>query len=460
MPRPIPDDPEGITGWQWFLLPVPDDPTYIEAAWDAFSELTKPWNWGKEGRVPDSDIAAQTWADAIYEALRVRDMGFPDLLLQYTDEVESLLRQLIQQSACCDFIPGGDQVIVGDDGDLEGSDTDIDGEVFPDGIADEDEMRDYLCDAASAWADEFANVPDRINALVSASIQSVILAILAYTGGAFLAISGTLIGGLFTLGEFFTVLGAIESILSSEDRPPGPIETALIGAKDDLVCAIVCANDAAGAGAEVRGVIADLELSTVWENLLFLWANNSVMARIFNGNSSAPSATCDCDCSNPALFTWDWSSGLEGWITANPNVGLVYNGSAVEVNADSAITARESNNPETGTQIATRFSLSTDIEVERVEFDISFTQGTGSQIRQQVRFGFWGQDDAVRWTDIADTDVIGYDNPVTIDTTLSTPALLRAGLVTAKIWANRDASAADGQRGLVTAIRCYGTEGN
>lgn len=101
MPYPIPDNLDNIEGWRWYLVPMPDDDQMIQVAWGMWSELANYWMWGLEGPIPeDSDKAAQLWADAIYEAWRVRDMGFPDDILTYIDEVETLLRA-IRDSQCC-----------------------------------------------------------------------------------------------------------------------------------------------------------------------------------------------------------------------------------------------------------------------------------------------------------------------------------------------------------------------
>lgn len=101
MPYPIPDNLDNIEGWRWYLVPLPDDDQMIQVAWGMWSELTHFWNWGKEGPVPEqSEKAAQLWAAALYEAWRIRDMGFPDLILTYIDEVEGLLRQ-IRDVGCC-----------------------------------------------------------------------------------------------------------------------------------------------------------------------------------------------------------------------------------------------------------------------------------------------------------------------------------------------------------------------
>src|SRR3990172_864835 len=102
MPHPLPEDVAGVSGTRWFLVAVPYDPAYTRAAMDIYTDMANYWKWGMEGPVPtDSDLAAQQWANAIAETLEALEMGFPDILLGYIDEVEELL-QALQGSGCCD----------------------------------------------------------------------------------------------------------------------------------------------------------------------------------------------------------------------------------------------------------------------------------------------------------------------------------------------------------------------
>src|SRR3972149_9905581 len=101
MPHPLPDDIGSVEGNRWFLVAVPDDAAFIAAAMDVYSSLTNFWKWGLEGPVPnDSDEAGQLWANAVDETLEALEMGFPQTLLGYIDDVENLLRAM-QRVACC-----------------------------------------------------------------------------------------------------------------------------------------------------------------------------------------------------------------------------------------------------------------------------------------------------------------------------------------------------------------------
>ncbi len=318
MPRPIPDDVENVTGFIWYLIPMPDDPVFVQAAWDAFSELTKPWNWGKEGRVPESDIAAQLWSDAIYEALRVRDMGFPDLLLDYLDEVEPLLRQLAQSDFCCDALPGADTIYTDLPSGLETSDTDTDTSTFPDGIADQSEWDDYICRAATAFVDSFIEIPDQVTGAISATIQVLTLIVIVYTTGAYIAIAGA-IAGVLTVAGILDALGYLEDIIAglnaeTEDTP-SEVQTELLAVRDDLICSIVDSPTNTAAGSAFRGIVANAVTSVAWENLLLLLSADSWFAKIYNHDAeTAPDAECDC----PG-FTFTFKHDIDQDIISQPS---------------------------------------------------------------------------------------------------------------------------------------------
>lgn len=363
MPYPIPDDLNEIEGWRWYLVPLPDNDQMIRVAWGMFSELTNYWMWGEEGPVPVlSNQAAQIWADALYEAFRVRAMGFPENLLAAIDEIEPLLRQLSFEQACCEWIPGGDEVIAGTEGDLEESDTDITAEVFPPGIADEGEMRSYLCGAATALVDQLIATPDRVATYASWSISGLIVLILWYTGGAFLAIAGAgVLGGLLTLPAILDALDLLASLKEAvdnlEEPAPSVIEAELTAARDDLICAVVTSNTAVTAGAALRSQIAAAVTSTAWQNVLFIMTRDSVLARVFNGSSDAPEGSCpSCICDEFSMQT------------GSPITNTTFN-SAVAGNGQHAVALKFNHN---GTSYCGPL-----VEIDAVSVSHNFTQILG-----------------------------------------------------------------------------------
>jgi hypothetical protein len=112
---PLPDDPD-VTEYAYFLVAIPNDPVYRQAIKGHFGELAYPAKWGLEGIEPGSYIAAQAWLRAIDETWRLLEMGWPDLVLDYIDEIETFLEGMQRaqgmQLPCCDNIitgapPGG-----------------------------------------------------------------------------------------------------------------------------------------------------------------------------------------------------------------------------------------------------------------------------------------------------------------------------------------------------------------
>lgn len=107
MPHPLPGDVAGVDGMRYFLVALPDDSAFLRAALAIYSELENAYKWGLEGQVvPDSEIAAQKWAAAVAETVRLIQMAWPDQVLSYIDQVEQILRALqLITGGCCDSDP-------------------------------------------------------------------------------------------------------------------------------------------------------------------------------------------------------------------------------------------------------------------------------------------------------------------------------------------------------------------
>lgn len=312
MPHPLPEDVGGVSGTRWFLVAVPDDAAFIQAAYAIYTELTHYWKWGLEGPVPvESDAAAQLWASAVDETLEALEMGFPDILLSHIDDVEDLLRQLNDAQACCEFIPGADSVTVGGEDELSESDTDISTGTFPPGTTTETEARNYLCGAAEAFVDRLIETPAKLLTYLSWGISAVTLIVIWYTAGALIAISGiAVVGGLLTLDRVLDAIDLFANlrdlIQAGQEDEPSVVEAELSAVRDDLICSIVLADTATQAGALLRATIANAVSSVAWQNALFLFTADPFLARIFNGNSSAePSTSCACVFDVDVLFTFD-----------------------------------------------------------------------------------------------------------------------------------------------------------
>lgn len=110
MPYPLPPAYPYSTGVRWFLVCVPEDVEFRQAALDAYTNLALKRFWGKDGEASEAqrESAANLWQIAIAQTLEAWQMGFPDTLLGYIDGVEALLQQLVLKEVCCGTeMPGG-----------------------------------------------------------------------------------------------------------------------------------------------------------------------------------------------------------------------------------------------------------------------------------------------------------------------------------------------------------------
>lgn len=267
MPYPIPDNLDNIEGWRWYLVPLPDNDQMIQVAWGMWSELTHFWNWGKEGPVPEqSEKAAQLWAAALYEAWRIRDMGFPDLILTYIDEVETLL-EAIRDRPCCPPaletlypVPDG-SVDVTDVGDQTGQDIVWDVGDPPGGASTWAEATLARCSRAEDFAAGLSRWIDVSVILQQAgetfSIVGFVAAVVAFlasfgitvaVGSAALAV-GIITGGFEALQAIFQTAPNFAQARAELDH-----EDTI----DAVVCAIITSSTPAGAEAAIDSVLADL----------------------------------------------------------------------------------------------------------------------------------------------------------------------------------------------------------
>lgn len=306
---------------RWFLVAVPDKPEYIRAAEGAYTELTKYWMW--DGEVGDANAAADSWDEAVDETLRALEMGFPDTLLGHIDEVETLLRQIAGSNdtvVCCPDVPGADTLVSDVPANLETSTTDVAGGTFPDGMT-QSEFETYLCNAATAYVDKLIELPDDAVEIFQTGFATVVTLIVVFTTGAYIGIAGA-IAGVVTVTTILNAIGILEDIIKgitdgTEDNPTVPSQE-MLDAKQSLVCAITQANDAASAASALRNAIGDAVTSIGWTNLLLLWPHETLLAKVFNGDTTeAPAAVCNC--ADPVSFTHvtgqaEMAVDFNGWV--------------------------------------------------------------------------------------------------------------------------------------------------
>lgn len=331
MPLPIPEKPWSDE-FSYFLVAVPSDRGFIRAVKGHFGELGREWLWGEEGLESDSADAAQRMLEAIDETWRLIEMGWPDDVLGHIDEVETLLRLITRNGGdafCCPDLPGADSLIADVEGALETSPTDVSGGVFPDGMTG-GEFDAYLCAAATAYVDKLIDLPNDVLDVFQGALAGLITLVIVYTTGAYIGIAGAILG-VFTLPVILELISTIESVIAdvqsgTEPQPSVP-SGELSAARDDLICAIYQANDAASAAVALRNAIGEAVTSIAWENLLLLWPHETLLAKVFNGDADgAPGAVCECAEVTPAGYHFETPIGQPAlsWHTNTTNRSWTY----------------------------------------------------------------------------------------------------------------------------------------
>ena len=129
MGYPAPDNVSGVTDYLWYLVCIPDDTAYREAALEAYTNLSNPWAWGLESEHEDSETIEQQWLTAINLTLEIFGMNPLDTIIGHIDDVETLLQQIRSiNQACCSAPTGVDVGIPGTHPNLTDGD-DIEDEV-------------------------------------------------------------------------------------------------------------------------------------------------------------------------------------------------------------------------------------------------------------------------------------------------------------------------------------------
>jgi len=306
MPYPLPDEgPPYTADLRWFLVAVPDDTAFVRAAMGAYTELTKYWMWGHEGKEPGRNEAAQVWEAAVAATLEALEMGFPDVLLGHIDDVETLLQGLIDKPCCIDasgiegLYPGWESIVGGPD-EIDNTGYDIVADIGspPTGAADWTEWHSKLCEAAQKYAD---GLPRVIN--LAETVQGIIQGLTIAAVGALIATATTLVGiPIVVLGIATTVLDLLERLESLRElaglaNPWDEMREALDNARQDIVCAIITADTPLQASQQVQGAIIAAHPSA-WDWIRLLTFPGNAMQRIFNmqsdvaGGFYGPCGTC------------------------------------------------------------------------------------------------------------------------------------------------------------------------
>lgn len=260
MPYPLPEEgPPYTTGLRWFLVAVPDDPAFVQAALGAYTELASYWLWGKEANEAGRQEAAKTWQVAVDATLEALQMGFPETLLGYIDGVETLLESLLAASCCNTESPIAD--LMTDDWEA-GNDVpqNIVDAGYASSTSDQAGMDDYKCMIAHVAARDLIIKMDRFTDLAEAS--GAIPGAVGIVAGTLLVVFGLpALAGVLTamtigilqvagvaagLYAFFATIGKAGMAALTND---------LEGLEDDIACAIYSADGNVAAGAAVQALL-------------------------------------------------------------------------------------------------------------------------------------------------------------------------------------------------------------
>lgn len=335
MPYPLPQEP-ALGDLRWLLVAIPGGPDdlqveYRRAALDAYTRLAQEYMWGLEGpERPDSYEAAQAWEQAIAETLRALEMGFPDILLSYIDEVEDKLDAIaaaIAMSSCC--YPNPYDIPLNTDPAPEEGVGDVPAPVIGAGYAEDENdwsgWQDYKCDAAHAvvtiMTDQAQKIADAIETagVISLGFLVILIGILAAGAVGAAAFILTLVSAATAAT---TLLLAIQALTDPDDISNFAQE--FIDNHDALVCAIFQADGPDAAVAAVKDAIdenfshpglaavAKLLMWDKWLATLYAgrWGDND-FAQFVRDSDVFGSI---CDCANPPL---DNVSGVAGLLLAN-----------------------------------------------------------------------------------------------------------------------------------------------
>lgn len=305
MPHPLPDDVNNVTGLRWFLAAVPDDPAFTRAAWDIFTEMTNFWKWGKEGPVPnDSDKAAALWSEAVYETIEAYQMGFPQLIIDNIDDIETILQAILDRAeveGCCD--DGVYDIVTDPDGIIQplpddtGQDIEWDIGTPPGGESTWESATLERCAQAEKFADGLDGwilAVQAMHALPTLGILIVLSYFLAALAGIGLGVA--VAGGAFGVVGAYTLFAELQALFElTPDYAAAQAELDDPDVIGDVVCAIITSDNAAAAESAI-----DAALTASAPNaapMIALLPLRWIMGHIFNldGDGSGFGGACrDC----------------------------------------------------------------------------------------------------------------------------------------------------------------------
>lgn len=323
MPYPLPEGDAYEPSYVWRLIAVPDRPEYLQAGLGHLTDLAHWYFWGLEGREPGSEDAAQSWHIANAATLELWDMNPLQTLIDQTDELESLLRQLIEAQCCA---PGGGPV-GGYDGEVIGYEGDIDeppnvtpGSELPPGWVDHPDnpgdgswnealYRIALCDQINRLADAIGSTLRRWASIGSFNAFSFARE-LAQSVIAFLFPGRVDDLILWAWDAYYDAVDAIGDWVASllglnAGQALAQIYADWVDqARNDFVCALFLANDADSGAEAARGILQGLHGGTAWSLIWSAFPMRFIVRRMFDmemGYEGPYQSSC-AGCEEP--FEW------------------------------------------------------------------------------------------------------------------------------------------------------------
>jgi len=320
---PLPADPD-VTALAYYLIAIPDAPEYRQAVKGWFGELGNAKNWGQEGIVPGSFIAAQAWLRAIDETWRLIEMAWPDTLLAYIDDLETLLAGIKtaqqNQLPCCGNYTAGNPP--GGASSTDPVPQPIIDAGYATGTSDYAGYANYKCMAAHVFLD---NLIAKLNDFACLStigdggmaIIDTILAVVVGGGGAVVMVGGILID----IAAMAALWDAIKDFSSAT------LEGLAAGIEDnraEIVCAIV-SGDGINDTIDQFDLVIDSLFSDVNAFVIKMMNIRHMMQLFFYGEYGGvdiaaafaaqgyDTANYNCTCAADVIVEFTFDAGAQGW---------------------------------------------------------------------------------------------------------------------------------------------------
>lgn len=269
------------------MVAVPSDRGFLRALKGHFGELGSIRQWGMEGIEADSADAAQRMLEAIDETWRLMEMGWPDLMYQSIDEVESLLRDLIQ-SQCCMQDPWGGQGATGIYEDGDAVPDEITSAGYTTGSTDYTGFDDYKCMIAHVAVQDVAAKLDKLATLYDGSglefvgeigaITGIITAIVGIaTGGAAWVIFGGMVAAVGIAAEIW------EKVITSTAPDIADLADDVLANEDALACAIYQADGSEAAVTAFNAKVDELFSASDALMVKYMTNNASNIRALYTG---------------------------------------------------------------------------------------------------------------------------------------------------------------------------------